>query len=35
LRAEYDALKRTFEGGDMDAYREAKYRFFERLTTTS
>lgn len=31
LRAEYDAIKRTFDGGDMTAYREAKDPFFARL----
>jgi GrpB-like predicted nucleotidyltransferase (UPF0157 family)/ribosomal protein S18 acetylase RimI-like enzyme len=31
LRAEYDAVKRTFEGGDMSAYREAKDAFFTRV----
>jgi GrpB-like predicted nucleotidyltransferase (UPF0157 family) len=33
LRAEYDAIKRAFHGGDMDAYREAKDPFFARLRT--
>jgi hypothetical protein len=33
LRAEYDAIKRAFDGGDMDAYREAKDVFFTRLGT--
>jgi GrpB-like predicted nucleotidyltransferase (UPF0157 family) len=31
LRAAYDELKRGFDGGDMDAYREAKDVFFTRL----
>lgn len=31
LRAAYDALKRTFDGKEMDTYREAKARFFDRL----
>lgn len=31
LRAEYDAIKRRFEGGDMAAYREAKHEFFMRV----
>jgi predicted acetyltransferase/GrpB-like predicted nucleotidyltransferase (UPF0157 family) len=31
LRTEYDALKRAFDGRDMDAYREAKSIFFARL----
>jgi GrpB-like predicted nucleotidyltransferase (UPF0157 family) len=35
LRAEYDAVKRRFEGGDMDAYREAKDVFFTRLTAAN
>ena len=29
--AEYDALKARWEGGDMEAYREEKGAFFERL----
>jgi GrpB-like predicted nucleotidyltransferase (UPF0157 family) len=33
LRAEYDALKRRFDGGDMDAYREAKNAFFAQLAS--
>jgi GrpB-like predicted nucleotidyltransferase (UPF0157 family) len=33
LRAVYDALKRSFEGQDMSAYREAKARFFDGLTS--
>ncbi len=33
LRAEYDALKRRFDGGDMDAYRDAKDVFFTRLAS--
>ena len=33
LRAEYDAIKRAFHGGDMAAYREAKDPFFTRLRT--
>ncbi|MFB9974359.1 hypothetical protein ACFFJF_10410 [Allobacillus sp. GCM10007489] len=28
---EYDNLKRTYEGRDMEAYREAKSDFFEKL----
>lgn len=35
LRAEYDAVKRTFDGGDMTAYREAKDHFFSSLVTRS
>lgn len=35
LRAEYDAVKRRFDGGDMDAYREAKNVFFTRLAAAS
>lgn len=31
LRDAYDALKRRFDGGDMDAYRAEKDRFFEAL----
>jgi len=31
LRADYDALKRTFQGGDMDEYRNAKDVFFNRV----
>jgi GrpB-like predicted nucleotidyltransferase (UPF0157 family)/GNAT superfamily N-acetyltransferase len=31
LRAEYDAIKRAFDGGDMTAYREMKGAFFSRL----
>jgi len=31
MRADYDALKRHFEGGDMSAYREAKDAFFTRV----
>ena len=30
LRAEYDALKRRFEGAPMDDYRAAKSAFIER-----
>ncbi len=32
LRSEYDALKRAFEGKSMDAYRDAKHTFFQRLS---
>lgn len=35
MRAEYDALKRSFEGGAMDEYREAKDAFFARLSKLS
>jgi GrpB-like predicted nucleotidyltransferase (UPF0157 family) len=31
LVAEYDALKARWEGGDMEAYREEKSAFFEKL----
>jgi GrpB-like predicted nucleotidyltransferase (UPF0157 family) len=31
LVAEYDALKAQWEGGDMEAYREEKSAFFEKL----
>ncbi|GGE59597.1 GrpB family protein [Priestia taiwanensis] len=31
LRVEYDNLKRTFEGKSMEAYREAKDEFLERV----
>ncbi len=31
LRAAYDALKRTFHGREMSAYREAKSQFFDGL----
>jgi GrpB-like predicted nucleotidyltransferase (UPF0157 family) len=31
LRAEYDELKRKFDGAPMEAYREAKDAFFTRL----
>jgi GrpB-like predicted nucleotidyltransferase (UPF0157 family) len=33
-RAEYDELKKAYEGKSMEAYREAKQRFFARLTET-
>jgi GrpB-like predicted nucleotidyltransferase (UPF0157 family)/ribosomal protein S18 acetylase RimI-like enzyme len=35
LRAEYDAVKRRFDGGDMDAYRVAKDIFFTRIAATT
>jgi GrpB-like predicted nucleotidyltransferase (UPF0157 family) len=31
LRAEYDALKRSFHGARMDEYREAKHAFWSEL----
>jgi GrpB-like predicted nucleotidyltransferase (UPF0157 family) len=31
LRAEYNALKRRFDGGEMNAYREAKEAFFRQM----
>ncbi|RDE32820.1 hypothetical protein DV713_13405 [Parageobacillus thermoglucosidasius] len=34
-RAEYDELKKAYEGKSMEAYREAKQRFFARLMETS
>jgi GrpB-like predicted nucleotidyltransferase (UPF0157 family) len=33
-RAEYDELKKAYEGESMEAYREAKRRFFARLMET-
>ncbi|MED4990075.1 GrpB family protein [Parageobacillus toebii] len=33
-RAEYDELKKAYEGKSMEAYREAKQRFFARLMET-
>ena len=33
-RKEYDALKRKYEGMDMEDYREAKNKFFEKLMAT-
>jgi GrpB-like predicted nucleotidyltransferase (UPF0157 family) len=33
-RTEYDALKRNFEGLEMEAYREAKNHFFSRIMKT-
>jgi GrpB-like predicted nucleotidyltransferase (UPF0157 family) len=32
LRADYDSLKRRFDGGAMDEYREAKHGFWGALT---
>lgn len=34
-RKEYDQLKKKYEGGDMDAYREAKADFFEKIKATA
>jgi GrpB-like predicted nucleotidyltransferase (UPF0157 family) len=31
MRAEYDAFKRQYEGGDMEEYIAAKHLFFERI----
>jgi GrpB-like predicted nucleotidyltransferase (UPF0157 family) len=33
-RAEYDELKKAYEGKSMEAYREAKQQFFARLMET-
>lgn len=33
-RIEYDELKRSFEGFEMEAYREAKNHFFSRIMRT-
>lgn len=34
-RKEYDTLKRKYEGREMDDYREAKNKFFEKVMATS
>lgn len=34
-RKEYDQLKKKYEGEDMDAYREAKADFFEKIKATA
>lgn len=33
-RAEYDALKRNYEGKEMEEYREAKDEFFDKIMIT-
>jgi GrpB-like predicted nucleotidyltransferase (UPF0157 family) len=35
LRTEYDVVKRRFDGGDMDAYRDAKDVFFTQLVAAA